>query len=135
MRGFTLIEMMIVVMIIGIVAAFGIAAFQDYIVRARVTNGLSLAASAKFAVASSVMESNGLPATQVQTGYQSPAPNEDVSSITIADDGTAEITVRYTARAGGGTIVLKPDIQANREITWTCTGGTLATKYRPANCR
>ncbi|WP_267872259.1 pilin [Legionella pneumophila] len=45
------------------------------------------------------------------------------------------ITITYTAAAGGGTIVMTPTLQANGDVTWTCTGGTLLAKYRPASCR
>lgn len=134
-KGFTLIELMIVVAIIGILAAVAIPAYQDYTIRARVTEGLNLASAAKLAVSETAISNNALPATQAATGYVAPAATPNVSAIAIAGDGTAAITVTYTAAAGGGTIILTPTLQANGEVTWTCTGGTLADRYRPANCR
>lgn len=135
-KGFTLIELMIVVAIIGILAAVAIPAYQDYTIRARVTEGLNLASSAKLAVSETAITNNALPATQAATGYTSPAATPNVTSIAIADDGTAAITITYTAAAGNGTIIMTPTLQpANGDITWICTGGNLLAKYRPASCR
>lgn len=135
-QGFTLIELMIVVAIIGILAAVAIPAYQDYTIRARVTEGLNLAAAAKLAVSETAISNNALPANQAATGYTSPAATNNVASIAIANDGTAAITVTYVnAIGGGGTIILTPTLTANGDVTWTCTGGTLADRFRPANCR
>lgn len=132
-KGFTLIELMIVVAIVGILAAIAIPAYQDYTIRARVTEGLNLASSAKLAVSETAITNNALPATQAATGYVAPAATPNVASIAIGAGGV--ITITYTAAAGGGTIIMTPTLQANGDVTWVCTGGSLLAKYRPASCR
>jgi len=137
-KGFTLIELMIVVAIIGILAAVAIPAYQDYTVRARVTEGLSLASAAKVTVSE-----NAASGTALNAGWTAPAPTPNVTSVDV-NAGSGEITVTYTAAAGGGTILLTPTSGGaalvsgtvpNDAIAWTCTGGSLLAKYRPANCR
>jgi type IV pilus assembly protein PilA len=112
-KGFTLIELMIVVAIIGILAAVALPAYQDYTVRARVTEGLSLAGSAKTAIAENAANGNGFAA-----GWTKPSVTNNVADISIADL-TGFVSIQYTARAGGAssadTVVLAP---------WS--GGTLA---------
>lgn len=133
-KGFTLIELMIVIAIIGILAAIAIPAYQDYTVRARVTEGIQMASSAQLAVSESAITNNALPANQAATGYTSPAPTTNVASITIADT-TAVITISYTPVAGGGTVLLTPKLSANGDVTWSCSAGTQPKKYLPASCR
>ncbi|HRD71348.1 MAG: pilin [Legionella sp.] len=131
-KGFTLIELMIVIAIIGILAAIAIPAYQDYTIRARVAEGLNLASSAKLAVSETTITNNAIPATQAETGYVTPAPTENVASIAIS---AGTITITYTPAAGNGTLTMVPTLQTNGDVSWDCTGGTLLPKYRPASCR
>jgi type IV pilus assembly protein PilA len=133
-KAFTLIELMIVIAIVGILSAVAIPTCQDYLIRARVMEGLSLVATAKFAVTESAILNNALPANQQATGYTSPSGTSNVASVAIAD-GTADVIVTYTKIAGNGTIVFHPVLQATGDVTWDCIGGTLLYKYRPSNCR
>ncbi|MCH9756379.1 MAG: pilin [Gammaproteobacteria bacterium] len=134
-RGFTLIELMIVVAIIGILAAVAIPAYQDYTTRARVIEGVNLASAAKLAVSEAVLSSNTLPKTQLETGYESPQATANVASIKIVDK-TAAIMVMYTEAVGKkSTLILTPTLHSTGDVTWACDGGTLASKYRPSGCR
>jgi type IV pilus assembly protein PilA len=138
-QGFTLIELMIVVAIVGILAAVALPAYQDYTVRARVTEGLSLAASAKTAVA----ENAAAGSATLSAGWNAPTATPNVDSVGIdATNGT--ITVTYTAAAGNGSLELVPASNGaalaagtppGGSITWSCVGGTLEGRFRPANCR
>ena len=105
-KGFTLIELMIVVAIIGILAAVALPAYQDYTVRARVSEGLVLASAAKLAVAENA--SNAQP---FRLGWTKALPTTNVADIEI-DDTNGEITITYTGAAGAGpqgsTIIMVP---------------------------
>ena len=134
-RGYTLIELMIVVAIVGLLVAVSVPAYQVYVKRMRVANALAMAAAAQVAVIETTTIDNALPATQAATGYVSPAPTKDLQSIVIADDGSAVITLTFTAEIEGGTLMLTPTMDATGIMIWDCKGGTLSAQYRPAACR
>src|SRR6266403_585203 len=137
-KGFTLIELMIVVAIIGILAAIAIPAYQDYTIRAKVTEGLNLADSAKTAVAES-FQSGGLPGlTAAATSWNGAfVPTKYVLTITMANGAAAfpgAITITYNPAvitqlvAGANVLVLTPNVlgaaltgAAAGNIDWACT--------------
>ncbi len=135
-KGFTLIELMIVVGVVSILAAVAIPAYQDYTVRARVTEGLSLSSGAKLAVEETYQANNTFPATQAVSGYPSPTATVNVTSIVIADT-TGVITITYTAAARGIVLTLTPTVDAATSgLIWRCTVDAAANdKYVPQHCR
>ncbi|HQQ61977.1 MAG TPA: pilin [Pseudomonadales bacterium] len=134
--GFTLIELMIVVAIVGILAAIALPAYQDYTVRSRVSEALLMGDAAKTTVAENAV--NG--GSNFASGWNPPSSTENVASVSITST-SGLITVTTTTKAGGGTVTFAPSptlangsIPSDR-ISWSCTGGTLTAKYRPAQCR
>lgn len=140
-KGFTLIELMIVVAIIGILAAVAIPAYQDYTIRAKVTEGVNAAGAARASVADYYMANGTLPADNDAAGLSDAADyaTNVITSLTVA---AGVITVAFDAIGGsvtaGDTLVFTPNVGGGNAIEWTCdtaAGSTLETKYRPANCR
>ncbi len=138
-QGFTLIELMIVVAIIGILAAVAIPAYQDYTVRARVTEGLSLASAAKTGVSEFFASKGALPSTNASVGLPLAASITGNAVRSVGIGGVGIITVTFSGTnmpgdAANSTLTLTPDTTAGR-VGWSCTGGDLLSKYRPSSCR
>ena len=155
-QGFTLIELMIVVAIIGILAAVALPAYQDYTIRAKVSEGLVLADALKTAIIETHQSAGpgtklcndtatcgAIGATPMDAVQVNMVANRNVTSV--VSDAAGVITVTYKAAvvpAGANTITIAPtpaDLQvaatAGAAVTWACTGGTVAAKYRPSACR
>jgi type IV pilus assembly protein PilA len=123
-KGFTLIELMIVVAIIGILAAIAIPAYQDYTIRSQVTEGLNLAGAAKAAVAESFSNTGLAPANRTEAGMSANAVDTNgkyVQSVNITN-GTILITYGATANAvlTGQTLELVPYETTDKSVTWRC---------------
>lgn len=138
-RGFTLIELMIVVAIIAVLSALAIPALQDYLIRSQVSEGLSLASTARAAVWEYASNHGELPADNNAAGLPDATAfsTQYVSEISVDING---IKVTYGNRVNdkitGATLVLKPSLTTNdAAVKWTCAGGTLDTRYLPTVCR
>ena len=134
-QGFTLIELMIVVAIIGILAAIAIPAYQDYTKRAHVSEGLSLAAGAKTAVSEFYSTNNAWPTNNTSAGLAA-SSSITGNAVTSVNVNASTITVTYNSKVDSSSNTLTLVATASGgAITWSCTGGTVDAKYRPSNCR
>ena len=157
-QGFTLIELMIVVAIIGILAAIAIPAYQDYTIRAQVSEGMSLASAAKTAVAETFLNTGLPPANRTQAGMSNAATDTEGKYVASVEVATGAITVTYGNEANAAianqTLGLSPYETGDLSVVWRCglaaAPGSLSTigngagavanttvesQYLPASCR
>ncbi len=143
-QGFTLIELMIVVAIIGILAAIAIPAYQDYTIRAQVSEGLSLSGAAKAAVTEYYQDQGVYPADNATAGLE-PAANISGKYVSLVTVGANVITVTYAANGtqtannniNGATLTMTA-LDNGGSVSWTCAGGAILggePKWLPAACR
>ena len=154
-QGFTLIELMIVVAIIGILAAIAIPAYQDYTIRSQVSEGLSLAAAAKTAISETYLNTGAAPANRTAAGMSANAADTQGKYVSALEVANGTISITYgndvNQKILNNTLGIQPFVSTDDSITWVCadasdqgltamTGSSAANttvlpKYLPSACR
>jgi type IV pilus assembly protein PilA len=132
-KGFGLVELMIALAIVAILAAIAIPAYQDYIRRTHVVEGLELTGVVKGSVTEYYVNHGTFPADNATVGLASAASitGNAVSQVSVAN---GVINITFNHRVDGKTMALAPT-GLNGSVAWTCNGGSIPARYLPLNCR
>jgi len=137
-QGFTLIELMIVVAIIGILAAIAIPAYQDYTIRAQVSEGLNLAGAAKVAVTEYFQDRGTLPTSNTEAGLgaSNTIIGKYVDGVSVGGSGVVTVGYGNSAHAtlASGSLTMTPTDNSG-SVSWVCAGSGIDDKHLPAACR
>jgi type IV pilus assembly protein PilA len=136
-KGFTLIELMIVVAIIGILAAIAIPAYSDYTKRAKVTELVTAASACKASVSEFFQAQGAFPADINEAGC-SATTTDKIDALTLGADGVITVESGIDGVTGNYVLVPTETTSDSGVLEWTCNsagGTTIEDKYRPANCR
>ena len=140
-KGFTLIELMIVVAIIGILAAIAIPAYQDYTVRSKVTEAVAGMSAAKVAISEYFQSQGSMPQSTSSAGITTDIQSKYLNSVayTHTSSRVGTLTAKITGNLGGSTgadeTVILEGTGTTARVEWDCKPGTIPTKYLPADCR
>jgi Zn-dependent protease with chaperone function/Tfp pilus assembly protein PilE len=128
-------SMLILIAVIGVLAAIAIPAYQDYTLRAESSGAFALAETVKAAAQDYVVEHGAYPESLEEIGIAETYDTGPVAAIQVTDEGFELYLTSSSPRLDGATVVLSALAYPDGSISWDCTGGTLAAKYRPAHCR
>jgi len=138
-KGFTLIELMIVIAIVGILAAVALPAYQDYTIRAKLAEPMAALSEAKSSMAEYFVAMGKLPANATAAGIRTSIGTTLTSSMAVSSDGTLTVTLTGDASLGDAAdeeFSLSLISSSDGQLQYKCVAGsTMPVKYLPANCR
>ncbi len=135
-QGFTLIELMIVITIIGVITAIAVPMFATFSTRSKVTEGVSFASVARKAVSDALLSNGHFPENNAEAGLGDPGEfaTDHIASLTVAAGGVITVVFSDSSLAGG-SIVFTPQLASGGTVRWTCSTATIPHTLVPGSCR